>query len=108
MSKVVRDSEAYAVLARVSTPGQEDGHSLAMQVEAGNAYARRAGATEVFVYKGVESATGEDRDILERALADAETGKFKVLVVQELTRLSRHPGVMFAAISRLKHAGVAL
>jgi DNA invertase Pin-like site-specific DNA recombinase len=97
-----------AVLARVSTRDQEDNHSLPMQIESGRAYANRLGATAVLVYDGVESATSAERDILDRALADAEAGKFQVLVVQELTRLSRHPGVMFAAIDRLRRAGVVL
>jgi DNA invertase Pin-like site-specific DNA recombinase len=98
----------FAVLARVSARSQEDGQSLPMQVEDGRAYALRAGASNVLVYDGVESATSAERDILDRVLADAEAGKFGALVVQELTRLSRHPGVMFAAIDRLRRAGVVL
>ena len=98
----------FAVLARVSTRDQKDGHSLDMQVEFGRAYAIKQGATDVLEYTGVESATGDQRDILDAALADAEAGKYVVLVVQDLTRLSRNPAVMFAAMSRLRKAGIVL
>lgn len=108
MKKLVKPDLIFAVLARVSTRDQKDGQSLAMQVDLGRDYARRAGATDVLIYQGVESATGEKRDILEGALADAEAGKFHALVVQEMTRLSRNPGVMFISVSRLNKAGVAL
>jgi DNA invertase Pin-like site-specific DNA recombinase len=98
----------FAVLARVSTRSQEDGQSLPMQVDACRAYALRAGATKVLVYEGVESGTGADRDILDRLQADIGRLKIQGVVIQDLSRLARHPGVMFAAAERFRLAGVAL
>src|SRR5713226_1297609 len=78
----------FAVLARVSTRSQEDGQSLPMQIEAGRAYALRAGATKVLVYEGVESGTSADRDILDRLLGDVELLNIRAVVMQDLSRLA--------------------
>jgi len=99
----------YALLARVSTRDQKaDGTSLDSQEEDGRAYVKRAGGVVAKVYKAQESATKENRPVLERALRDAEAHAYDVLVVRETSRLSRHVGVMLAAIERLRKAGVRL
>ena len=95
----------FALLCRVSTRDQD---TLESQEADGRAYAKRAGGAVVKVYSKQESATKEDRPVLDRALRDAEAGAFDVLVVRDTSRLSRHVGTMLAAMSRLHKARVAL
>jgi len=97
----------FAILARVSTHGQLAGHSLPLQEKLGREYVKRCGGVVVKVYTGQESATTDERRTLEIALSEA--GKvYTDLVIQDTTRLSRNPGIMFQAMTRLAQANVCL
>lgn len=97
----------YAIFLRVSTRDQLSGHSPRQQERRAREYIEKCGGKYVKTYGGQESGTSEDRRMLDATLADA--GRiYTDLVVQETTRLSRHPGVMFQAMTRLSEAGARL
>src|SRR5688500_393946 len=61
----------FAILARVSTREQIQGHSLEVQQKLCAEYVKKSGGTVVETYEAQESATTEDRKALPKVLADA-------------------------------------
>lgn len=98
--------QRFAVFVRVSTRDQLAGHSLKQQERQAIAYINGRGQ-HVKTYSGQESGTSDDRRLLDMALKGAGT-VYDHLVIQDTSRLSRNPGVMFQAMSRLADAGVQL
>lgn len=97
----------FAILARVSTRDQLSGHSIKLQKDEGQRYVSKCGGVVAKIYEAQESATTENREVLAEVLRDA--GKvFSDLVVQDPSRLSRNPAVMFSAMTRLAEADVRL
>ena len=90
-----RDSDNLraAIYARVSTPQQaaEDKDSMTSQVCDLTAIAQTHGWQIVGVYEdpGITGETVEGRPALMRLLADVEAGKVDVVMVRDLSRLSR-------------------
>jgi site-specific DNA recombinase len=95
--------------SRVSTLGQVDKVSLQYQEEKIQGYADWQGYTIVdhYVEKG-ESGAKEDRTELTRLIADAEEGKFDLLIVYKPDRLSRDFRIAFETMYRLEDAGVGI
>ena len=79
-----------AIYCRVSTDKQFDkGGSLETQEERCRAYCERNEYDVIGFYKDVESGGTLKREEFQRIFADAESGKFEVLVVTKIDRLSR-------------------
>jgi putative DNA-invertase from lambdoid prophage Rac len=76
-----------AIWARVSTDEQDTGNQLAdLRAWAGR---RGLAVTAEYILDGASAWKGEHRQLLTDALADARTGKFDVMLVWALDRLSR-------------------
>lgn len=105
-------SRPKAVLyTRVSTDEQaEHGTSLAGQLEACQRVAAQHGADVVAHYPdaGVSGAHYATRAGLQMALADLETGKANMLIVYDVTRLSRDVEYLSAIVKRVRAAGARL
>ncbi|MGB7541901.1 MAG: recombinase family protein [Burkholderiales bacterium] len=98
-----------AILCRVSTPGQAaEGDSLEQQEESCRAYAGRLGLTVVKLYSAQESSLTLERITQEKALAGAEAGLFKMLIVQDVSRFTSNMLNGLLATKRLNEAGVEL
>lgn len=82
-----------AIYARVSSSGQRDRHTIRSQVETLPKWAEAQGWTVAGVYtddgKTAKSGHLEARDGFARLLADAAAGKFQVVVVVDLDRVTR-------------------
>ncbi|MEI2780954.1 MAG: recombinase family protein [Candidatus Competibacter sp.] len=85
----------FAILARVSTTGQErEGVSLEVQRTVLAGCVKTLGGTLIKEYVGSESATaGEDKErpMLDEALSDVKSGLIDALMVYDLSRLTRDP-----------------
>jgi DNA invertase Pin-like site-specific DNA recombinase len=102
-------STKAAILCRVSTRDQAvEGNSLDQQEAFCRVYAKRHGMTVVKVYSAQESSLATDRIEQSKALADAEAGNFKILIVQDLSRFTSDMLNGLKAAERLKNAGVGL
>jgi putative DNA-invertase from lambdoid prophage Rac len=93
-----------AIWARVSTSEQEVSNQVAELYE----LAARRGWTVVEIYAATASAwRGDHRRELDRVISDARGGKFDVLLVWALDRLSREgPLETLQIVDRLARAGV--
>jgi site-specific DNA recombinase len=85
-------SKKVAAYVRVSGPGQvgEDAFGIDIQRNAINAFALSQGWEVVEVYEDL-SVTGTvlERPALQRMVSDAEHGKFEVILVHRIDRMSR-------------------
>lgn len=95
---------------RVSSEMQLEGHSLAAQRRAIEEACAAEGHTLVEVYadEGVSAHTDviARRPAFARLLADAERGRFDVVMVHELSRWARNGGVCRETLTRLGRADV--
>jgi site-specific DNA recombinase len=93
-----------ALYARCSTTDQ----STDLQVEAIRDYVKLRGwrVAEEYVDDGVSGAKSS-RPALDRLVADARAGKFRVVVVHKLDRFGRSTVHMLSTIETLKDHGVA-
>ena len=99
---------AAAIYVRVSTPGQEEGSSLASQESICKAAADKDGHTvpEQFIWR--EKASGEDlhRDALNDLRRAARQHQFDVLYVYHSDRLSRDPLDIMTLLKEFTENGV--
>jgi site-specific DNA recombinase len=97
-----------ALYARYSTEKQNRA-SIEDQVRECSEYAEKAGWTIAHVYKdeGISGAATGNRPGFLAMMAAAEAGEFKVLLVMDLSRLSRNQGDLPKATERLCIAGYA-
>lgn len=99
-----------AIYVRVSTEEQVDGYSLSAQERAGHAYAEAHGWEITRVYRDEgRSARTDDlsrRPAFAEMLADAEAGRFDVLVCHKLDRFARNLRITLEMLERLERAGV--
>ncbi len=94
-----------AALLRVSTGDQD----LASQREAIVRFAEREGAKDILWYEeAAVSGAAKDRPVLENLQHDARLGRFDVLVVTALDRLSRDVITLLLTVDNLTRSGVAL
>lgn len=94
-----------AILVRVSTDEQDNSRQIT-ELEA-VAAANGWEVAEVVREDGVSGAS-KHRPQLERVLALGESGAVRKILVHEITRLSRHPAVLHAAVERCNEAGVSI
>lgn len=98
------------IYQRVSSEEQVQGYSLDAQERAGRLYVEAHGWAFVRVYSDEgRSARHEDigrRPAFAEMLADAEAGRFDVLVVHKLDRFARNVLVTLETLQRLERAGV--
>ena len=80
-----------AIYCRVSTimQGAADYSSLDAQEDQLKAFCKGKGWEVAEIYKDTKSGATLDRDELNKMLVDAESGKFNVIVVTKIDRLSR-------------------
>ncbi len=92
------------ILVRVSDPGQHTDNQLSDLL----AWAERRGLEVVVTYEFKESAwKGAQQKQLTQVYQDARTGKFQVLLVWALDRLSREgPLATLEIVHRLGQSGV--
>lgn len=96
-----------AVYIRVSSAGQEDNFSLPTQERSCREYAGERGWAVVEVYRDVYTGAAVfERPGLTRLRADMRDGRFDVLVVHALDRLSRDQNHLGLVLSEAEHAGV--
>ena len=95
-----------AIYARVSTEDQDPGN----QVRELQAWAQRRGCEVLEVYQEAESAWRQGHQAeLARLLTDAERGRFDVVLVWALDRMSREgPLRVLQLVERLRRSGVQL
>ena len=102
-----REIPRCAIWARVSTDDQESGNQLAELRE----WAARRGFEVVIEYvaDGASGWTGKHREQLRQALGDARLGRFEILLVWALDRLSRE-GIeaTLSAMRQFADQGVAV
>ena len=98
------------VYARVSSGRQKEKSGLDVQKRECQAYAENHGFELVDFYE--DSVSGahnrRHRDGLDRMLADAESGKFSILLVHELDRLAREMFVGLGIVSMVAEHGIQL
>ncbi|MDX1934772.1 MAG: recombinase family protein [Capsulimonadales bacterium] len=97
-----------AIYRRVSTQGQaEKGTSLDGQEILCRAVAQRHGLTVVHVYTdaGVSGAYYQERQGLQQALTDMQSGLFEVLIIADFSRYSRDREHQEAIRKRVANAG---
>ena len=82
-----------AIYVRVSTPGQEDGTSMDVQVQLCRARLESEGyrTTEAFIYREVWTGADKERPELGRLMADVRVGKVRAVFVYHIDRWSRDP-----------------
>ena len=98
-----------AIYSRYSTDLQSE-KSIADQEAVARTYAQREGLDVVAVYSDAAMSGGSmfGRDGLQDLLLDARAGKFDVIVVEELDRLSRDMEDLAGIHKRMKHLGVEI
>jgi site-specific DNA recombinase len=96
-----------AIYTRYSSDLQSE-RSIEDQVALARAYALREGLTIVTTYedRAMSGASTAQRHGLMNLLADAAAGRFKVLVVESLDRLSRDQADMATLYKRLRFHGI--
>lgn len=99
-----------AALCRVSLKRQGEKDSIPTQRQLFNQYCKKNNLVLVaeYIEKGVSAykLNSSERDILQDVFADAEAGKFKVLLVFKSDRLSRQSFDYPSVLMRLHNAGV--
>ena len=98
-----------ALYTRVSTEEQVERYSLEAQREVLGRWAEALGyeVAETYTDPGYSGAQ-EDRPGLARLLADAQGGRFRVVLVYRLDRLARKVRLAYDLIERLEGSGVGL
>ena len=100
-----------ALYVRVSTSEQAmHGYSLSAQEELLRRYADEHGMTvfDVYADEGKSASKSLDkRTELLRLIADAEKGKFQIVLFKDLTRWTRNAAAYYKVEERLEKAGVA-
>jgi len=98
-----------AIYTRVSTEEQVERYSLEAQKEVLTRWAEVLGYEVAATYTDPGySGAQEDRPALTRLLADAQEGRFAVVLVYRLDRLARKVRLAYDLIERLEQCGVGL
>jgi DNA invertase Pin-like site-specific DNA recombinase len=94
---------------RVSMREQVDGHSLDAQEKNIRDYTANQGwkLIEIYTDAGISAKKDSHRPSLERLIADAEAGKFDVIVVDKIDRFYRHLAGLLTALDHLRSIGVS-
>ena len=97
-----------AIYVRVSTDIQTDNTSLGNQEEKCKQWCRSYNYTIYNVYRdeGISGAKSEERAAFQALLADAEAGKFEIVVCSHLDRFARSLQVLIETVNRFKRCGV--
>lgn len=93
-----------AILARVSTSKQRDDR----QVHELQAHADQQGWDVVEIIREQVSGASRSRPDIDRALELATAGTIKKVLVHEISRLGRRPGLVHPTVEKLTDAGVSL
>lgn len=93
-----------AILARVSTSKQNDDR----QVHELREHAERSGWEVVEVIREQVSGASRSRPDIDRVLELAVAGTIKKVLVHEVSRLGRRPGLVHPTVEKLTDAGVSL
>jgi site-specific DNA recombinase len=106
MGKVTLKAAGYR---RVSMREQVDGHSLDAQEKNIRDYSASQGwqLIEIYTDAGISAKKDSHRPSLERLIADAEAGKFDVIVVDKIDRFYRHLACLLTALDLLRSIGVS-
>jgi site-specific DNA recombinase len=93
---------------RVSSKEQTDGHSLDAQEVHIRSYAQSQNwdVTHIYCDAGISAKKDSRRPGLELLMADAEQGKFDVVIVDKIDRFYRHLGGLLVALDELNSHGV--
>ena len=98
-----------ALYVRCASPYKAAPHPLAHQCDACEAHAARQGWETIAVYKDhAVSGLKTSRPSLDALMAQARHGAFEVLLVEDLSRLSRNAAHLHALLVELKGLGVAV
>lgn len=94
---------------RVSMREQVDGHSLAAQKNNIQQYAAANNwqLTKMYTDAGISAKKGSQRPALQSLLADAEAGKFDIVVVDKVDRFYRHLNGLLTALEQLSNWNVS-
>ena len=105
-----KSSKRYGLFIRVSSKGQREGESPAVQRKIGEEYVRSRRGTVAAIYDGVESGTKPlgERELLQRVLKDAHENKWDALWVLDQSRLTRSPDTLVAIVMVFKLNGLEL
>jgi len=104
----VTEQQRAALYLRISTDEAHQPWSLGAQQERLEAYCTSQGWTIVGSYTDQGSGATLERPELKRALADARLGRFDVLLVVRVDRLSRNVGQLAQLAELLEEAEVVL
>ena len=102
------EQKRVAVYSRISTDEAHQPWSLGAQDERLEAYCQSQGWSIVASYTDQGSGATLERPQLKRAIADARAGRFDVLLVVRVDRLSRNVGQLAQLAELLEEAGVVL
>jgi site-specific DNA recombinase len=104
--------KAAAVYCRVSTPaqGKADKISIGEQERLCREIAERVGlvVAQVYIDAGISGTLWEEREAMQRLVADAETGRFSELICYEQDRLARANEGFSKLASLLRDQGILL
>ena len=97
-----------ALYARYSSDNQRE-ESIVAQIRACREYCKRKGYTIIHEYADeAYSGTNDNRPQFQEMLADADAGKFEILVAHKIDRFGRNAYDFYKNIHRLKMAGVRI
>ncbi|RMH44574.1 MAG: recombinase family protein, partial [Gammaproteobacteria bacterium] len=88
---------------RVSMREQVDGHSLDAQEVNIRQYAdsHQWHLVEIYTDAGISAKKGSHRPALERLMADAQAGRFEIVIVDKIDRFYRHLSGLLSALDKL-------
>lgn len=104
MQQCTKRAAIYARTATVQELGPN--FALAEQIHQSRQFCVRNGYTEIYVYAEVGSGNNRERHGLQTVLAEAEQGKFDILVVHTFSRLARDIALLTTLLKRFETAGV--
>ena len=104
----MKNIQRAAGYRRVSMREQVDGHSLDAQAVNIQTYAQQQGweVVEIYTDAGLSAKKDSHRPALERLMADAQAGRFEVIVVDKIDRFYRHLHGLLTALDQLNQAHV--
>ncbi|MEI6519521.1 MAG: recombinase family protein [bacterium] len=110
ISQNLTKTNIAAFYGRVSTEDQVDNYSIDGQLKEAYAFCEKNNLQLLFEYTdpGVSGKSITNRPGLQKAIQDAESGKFSHLLVWKLTRLSRKTIDTLQIVDKLNKANVSL
>ncbi len=99
-----------AAYCRVSTDKDDQLHSLETQMNFFKEYTQRTGDRLVGLYadEGISGTKIKNRKQFLRMMADAECGKFQMIVVKDISRFARNTVDLLQNIRRLRELGIEI